>query len=168
MVLVSLSLRFLLDNDCHVTNECDCIAPNYAWPGYASEPSPLVGIFCKFQYLTEVPTFRNVSYKMREPWTIDLQSNEISHIKDFAFSNLQEYANGNNVSLKLGHNHLRNISDYAFSGIEPLIIYLGLEMNKLQVVPSVIPKLMNLRGLSLQYNPVTYIDPSILLQFTIV
>ena len=93
---------------------------------------------------------------MTEHWTIDLQMNDMSTVGDYAFSNLKDYANGNNVSLKLGVNRLSSISDFAFSGIESLIIYLGLDTNQFQVVPSVVSKLMNLQGLSLMYSPVTY------------
>ena len=140
-----------------MTTQCNCKA-NHAFIG---EKAPTVRIICEMNHLTAVPTFRNVSYKMTEPWTIDLQMNNISTIGDYAFSNLKDYANENNVSLKLGVNRLRNISDSAFSGIESLIIYLDLGNNQFQVVPSVVSKLTNLQSLSLLYNPSTYIDPSI-------
>ena len=97
---------------------------------------------------------------MTEPWTIDLQLNDISIIGDYAFSNLKDYANGNNVSLKPAVNRLRNISDSAFSGNESLIIYLCLRTSQLQIVRFVVSKLTNLPGLSLPHNPLTNKDNS--------
>ena len=150
-------MGLLLDDDCHVTPHCDC-RTGFNW---GTDISPTVGVFCEDKFLTRVPSFRNVSYRMTQPWTIDLQSNSISYIPGNAFSNLQEYGNGNNVYVKLGINNLRNISDSAFSGIEPFIIFVGLDENQLQYIPSFVSKLPNLKGLNILYNPIVHIDPLI-------
>ena len=118
--------------------------------------------FCESKSLTTVPTFRNTSYKMTQPWTIDLQDNSISSIPDHAFSNLQEYANGINVTIKLERNYLRHISDSAFSGIESLVIFVDLRENRLQVLPPFVSKLPNLKYLSVLENPIAQVDPSVL------
>ena len=150
-------MGLLLNNDCHVAPQCDCTASAY----FGDDIVPTVGVFCDAKALTKVPTFRNLSNKMTQPWTIDLQGNSISYIPDYAFSNLQEYANGHNVSVKLGMNNIGNVSDTALSGIESLIIFVGLERNNLEVIPSFLTKLPNLKGLNAVYNPITHIDPSI-------
>ena len=149
LLLISSTDGFLLDDDCPVTTPCDCFNG--------------VGVHCEYTSLTRIPTFRNVSYKMSQPWIIELQGNSISYIPDNAFSSLQEYGNGNNVSVKLGGNDLGNgnISDSAFSGIESLVVFIGLDQNHLQFIPSFVSKLPNLKGLNLLYNPITYIDSSI-------
>ena len=146
-------MGFLLDDSCPVAPPCDCAGTG---PGSFR----FVGVICADKSLTSVPTFRNISYRMSEPWTIDLHRNNISNIPDNAFSNLQEYANGNNVSVRLGMNNLGNISDSAFSGIESMIIFVGLARNHLEVMPSFVLNLPNLKGLDVLFNPISYIDPS--------
>ena len=98
---------------------------------------------------------------MTQPWTIDLQDNSISNIPDNAFSNLQEYANGNHVTIKLERNYLIHISDSAFSGIESLVIFVDLRENRLQVLPPFVSKLPNLKYLSVLENPIAQVDPSV-------
>ena len=123
---------------------------------------PFVGVFCEHKSLTKVPTFRNTSYRMSRPWTINLQENSISNIPENAFSNIQKYANGNSVSILLGWNDLGsgNISDSAFNGIEALISFVSLNRNYLQYIPSFVSNLPNLQGLNIKDNPISYIDPS--------
>ena len=122
-----------------------------------------VGVVCKSQNLNRVPTFRSVSYRMNTDWRIDLENNSIANIPDGAFSNLKRFGNGNNVSVFLGSNNLRsgNISELAFSGIENLVIVLGLERNHLTSLPKAVSRLTRLQSLNAQHNPIRYIDSSI-------
>ena len=102
---------------------------------------------------------------MSQPWTIDLQLNSITGLPDNAFSNLQAYGNNNNVSVLLGDNNLRNenISDSAFSGLENLVVALSLFSNQLTSIPSFVTRLTHLGALNIRRNPITYIDPSVLI-----
>ena len=157
--LVSCAACFLLPNDCHVVSQCDCSVTSRN----GGDMAPWVGVFCESRHFARVPTFQNVSYKMSQPWTIDLQLNSITGLPDNAFSNLQAYGNNNNVSVLLGHNNLRNenISDSAFSGLENLVVALSLYSNQLTSIPPFVTRLTHLRALNIQYNPITYIDPSV-------
>ena len=137
-----------------------CIQSNGQCCFYVS----LTGVFCEGKSLTRVPAFRNVSRWMNyHAWTIDFKNNSISYLPDYAFSNLKEYGNGYNVSVLLGKNELGkgNISCSAFSGIEPLVLFVDLEENQLQFIPSFISKLPNLYRLNVLHNPISYIDPLI-------
>ena len=159
--LVSCAASFLLLNDCHVVSQCDCSVTSMS----GDLSAPWVGVFCEKRNFVRVPTFRNVSYKMSQPWTIDLQLNHITGLPNNAFSNLQAYGNNNNVSVLLGNNNLRNenISDSAFSGLENLVVALSLYLNQLTSIPPFVTRLTQLEALNIQRNRLIYIDPSILI-----
>ena len=152
-------MGFLLDNDCHVASQCDCYVGSMTGPEFG----PMVGVRCGLKHLTEVPKFKNVSYKMSENWSIDLKSNSITYIPDNAFSGLQTYGNGYNVTVLLEYNDLWNISDSAFSGIEHYVVKLALDGNHLTSIPPVVAKLNHLQALSLTDNPLTHLDFPILI-----
>ena len=162
ILLYSCAADSLPDDDCPVVSPCDCIV----WWGRVfrdGQPNYVDGVDCMSRRLDRIPIFRNTSYKMSQVWFIQFQRNDISHIPDNAFSNLQGYGNGNNVYVLLDSNNLYtvNISDSAFSGIANNVVALSLGNNHLTSIPTAVSMLTNLQALNIHHNPVKLIDPSI-------
>jgi Leucine-rich repeat (LRR) protein len=87
--------------------------------------------------------------------------NSFTVIPNNAFETLS-FVNASDVYLILSHNYISSIENGAFDGIENVTTELDLNSNNLMTIPFAISKLVNLKTLKIQKNPLRSLDSSVM------
>ena len=138
-------LGFLFGTQCAAPPPCTC---------------SLATINCKSTGLSQVPAFTIYSGHFYT-FIVHLDFNHLTVIQANTFKNLSAI-NATRINIELNNNHIANIDENAFSGIENALMILNLYSNNLLHVPIALTKLSSLRYLNLVRNPFVNIDASVL------
>lgn len=135
---------------CLLLDDLSCPANN---PCFCSGSS---NINCSGMNLTTMPTFNNT---MRDfgKMNLDITNNHISALVDFAFASLNHVVQ-NEIAINLSWNRIHSISEHAFDLVQNSVVYLDLEHNNLQHLPSALGHLSKVRTLLLAFNPLKNLD----------
>lgn len=96
-------------------------------------------------------------------WYIGLTKNNFTHIPGGLFIGLTPVnVNETYLYLDLNENHISKIENNAFVGMENIYVEMDLSDNNLSSMPLAFLVLKQLRGISLQFNPIKVIDHIVL------
>ena len=143
--LIGTTTGFLFDTKCIAPPPCTC-SSNY--------------IRCNFKQLSKVPVFTRLNEHISSIY-LDLSWNYFTTIPSYAFTNLST-VNPTSIGLYLDHNHISNVDNHAFSGVELALTVLRLQNNNLTHIPHALAKLSKLSSLNLSGNPLAILGASVL------